>query len=165
MQQRIKTNIKFYRGLNNIEDRLYGFVTKKDGSWRGCRVDEPKKRIVFVDRDIAKDIVPNILYKCNLIPMHSKEGFIAKTAKLLQFPATIAMTCNDNIYRIHVRFGNKDIIYDPSSKDQQRNDIQAIANNLRKRLDLENAQRVAEDFIDNACVIKGMYEKERLTNV
>lgn len=44
MAQRIKTNIKFYKGLENVADRLYGFVTKTNGSWKGCRETESKKK-------------------------------------------------------------------------------------------------------------------------
>lgn len=62
MAQRIKTNIKFYKGLENVAYRLYGFVTKTNGSWKGCRETESKKKIVFVDPSIAKDIIPNMLY-------------------------------------------------------------------------------------------------------
>lgn len=32
MAQRIKTNIKFYKGLDNVADKLYGFVAKSNGS-------------------------------------------------------------------------------------------------------------------------------------
>ncbi len=44
MAQKIKTNIKFYKGLDNVADRLYGFVAKSNGSWRGCRETESKKK-------------------------------------------------------------------------------------------------------------------------
>lgn len=74
MAQRIKTNIKFYKGLENVADRLYGFVTKTNGSWKGCRETESKKKIVFVDPSIAKDIIPNMLYSCTLMPMRSETG-------------------------------------------------------------------------------------------
>lgn len=46
MAQRIKTNIKFYKGLENVADQLYGFVTKTNGSWKGCRETESKKNRV-----------------------------------------------------------------------------------------------------------------------
>ncbi len=71
MAQRIKTNIKFYKGLDNVADKLYGFVAKSNGSWRGCRETESKKKIVFVDTAIAKDIIPNTLYSCSLVPMRN----------------------------------------------------------------------------------------------
>ena len=163
MAERIKTNIKFYKGLDNIAGRTYGFVTKVKGSWKGCRETERKKKIVFVDTSIENTIVPNMLYKCTLIPMRTEDGFIAKTAVLVQFPGTISTVCR-NVFIVLVKFGNKVIIYDPSSKDKRKRDIKMIADNLRNRLDLENGPRVAEDFIDNACMIKRLYDQS-LENV
>ena len=62
MAQKIKTNIKFYKGLDNVEDRLYGFVTKSNGSWRGCRDTKKKKedsfyRSVYFSKYCTKHIV------------------------------------------------------------------------------------------------------------
>lgn len=161
MAQRIKTNIKFYKGLENVADRLYGFVTKTNGSWKGCRETESKKKIVFVDPSIAKDIIPNMLYSCTLMPMRSETGFIAKSATILRFPATIKTICRKNVFVVRITFGNKEIIYDPSSKEKRKNDIQVIAQLLRGRNDLENAIATAEDFIDNAFMVRKLYEQSQ----
>lgn len=161
MAQRIKTNIKFYKGLNNVESRIYGLVTKVNGSWRGCReTDNCKKKIVFVDPEISKDIMPNTLYSCSLIPMRNEEGFIAKTATLLTFEGAIETKVCKNTYQITVKFGNKTYIYDPASKEKRQRDIKAIADTLRKRPDLKDASMVAEDFINSACIVKRLYEQE-----
>lgn len=164
MAQRIKTNIKFYKGLENVADRLYGFVTKTNGSWKGCRETESKKKIVFVDPSIAQDIIPNMLYSCTLMPMRSETDFIAKSANIIRFPATIKTICRKNVFVVRITFGNKEIIYDPSSKEKRKNDIQVIAQLLRGRNDLENAIATAEDFIDNAFMIRRLYEQSQ-TNV
>lgn len=161
MAQRIKTNIKFYKGLENVADRLYGFVTKTNGSWKGCRETESKKKIVFVDPSIAKDIIPNMLYSCTLMPMRSETGFITKSATILRFPATIKTICRKNVFVVRITFGNKEIIYDPSSKEKRKNDIQVIAQLLRGRNDLENAIATAEDFIDNAFMVRRLYEQSQ----
>lgn len=161
MAQRIKTNIKFYKGLENVADRLYGFVTKTNGSWKGCRETESKKKIVFVDPSIAKDIIPNMLYSCTLMPMRSETGFIAKSATILRFLATIKTICRKNVFVVRITFGNKEIIYDPSSKEKRKNDIQVIAQLLRGRNDLENAIATAEDFIDNAFMVRRLYEQSQ----
>lgn len=161
MVQKIKTNIKFYKGLENDPDRLHGFVTKSNGSWRGCRETESKKKIVFVDTAISKDIIPNILYSCSLVPMRNEGGFIAKSAKLIQFRGTVSAISQKNLFLVRITFGNKEYIYDPSSNEARKNDIKAIADLLRKRIDLENAPSVAEDFIDNACLIKRLYEQSQ----
>ncbi len=161
MAQKIKTNNKFYKGLDNVADRLYGFVAKSNGSWRGCRETESKKKIVFVDTAISKDIIPNTLYRCSLVPMRNEGGFIAESATIVRFPGTITTICHKNVFLVRITFGNKEYIYDPSSKKRRKNDIKAIAEILRSRNDLENAMSVAEDFIDNACIVKRLYEQSR----
>lgn len=161
MAQRIKTNIKFYKGLDNVADKLYGFVAKSNGSWRGCRETESKKKIVFVDTAIAQDIIPNMLYSCSLVPMRNEGGFIVKSASIIRFKGTISTVCRKKVFLVRITFGNKEIIYDPSSKESRKNDIQAIANLLRGRHDLENALIVAEDFIDHAFMIKRLYEQTK----
>lgn len=157
----IKTNIKFYKGLDNVEDRLYGFVTKSNGSWKGCRESEPKKKIVFVGSSVTDNIIPNALYQCSLVPMVNKDGFIATSATLIKFQGTIITTCKKGIFVVKIKFGNKMLIYDPASKERRRRDIQGIANNLRNRHDLENSQDIAEEFISSACIIKRLYEQSR----
>lgn len=159
--KQVKTNIKFFKGLENVENRLYGFVTKVNGSWRGCRSDEKKKKIVFLDYAIEKDIIPNTLYHCSLIPMKSDSGFIAKTAKLIKFPATVSTACKDDNYIVKVRFGNKVVTYDPACNDKKKNDIKAISDLLRKRVDLENSQDVAEEFINSAFLVRRLYEQSK----
>lgn len=159
--QRIKTNIKFSKGLNNIESQFYGFVTKQNGSWRGCRADDGcKKKIVIVDEEAAKDMLPNTLYRCSLIPMRNENGFIAKTATAIRFKVTIHSVSRGSKFYVLVCFGNKEIIYDPASKDKRKNNIQTIANGLRKRVDLENPNATAEDFIDAACLIQRLYKSQ-----
>lgn len=155
----IKTNIKFYKGLDNVADKLYGFVTKIDGSWRGCRQDAPKKKIVFIDEKLAKDIIPNQLYRCTLTPMANDGGFIVISTAIMKFPAMVRTNTYKGRYSVKVTFGNKCLIYDPASSEKRKRNIQAIAENLRKRSDLENAWQVAEDFINAAVCVKRLYEQ------
>lgn len=158
---RIKTNIKFYSGLDNVADRLYGFVTKVHGSWRGCRESEPIKKVVFPDAALCSDIIPGVLYSCSLIPMNSGNGFIAKTANIVKFEAKISTHCNNEngVFNVCVQFGNKKIVYDPSSKFKNRTDISSIAQELRNRVDLEQALCVAEDFINHALIVRRLYQQ------
>lgn len=159
MAQKIKTNIKFYKGLDNVEDRLYGFVTKSNGSWRGCRNTEKKKKIVFIDPSISQSIVPNTLYSCTLIPMRGDNGFIVKSASIIKFKGTITTSCNNKNYSVKIKFGNKLVVYKPDSKNERERNIQEIANFLRSRVDLENAQTVAEEFISTACIVKRLHDQ------
>lgn len=155
----IKVYIKFHKGLDNAKDRIYGFVTKSNGSWRGCDKPEAKKKIVFVAQHIAQDVIPNVLYSCSLVPMREKHGFIAQSASVVKFKAVVSTVCRKGIFLVNVKFGNKIFIYDPSSKEGRRNNIQTIAEKLRWRIDLENAPCVAEEFVNAAFMVKRLYEQ------
>lgn len=157
--QRIKTNIKFKQ---NERGAFYGFVTKNEkGSWRGCNEDSyVKKKIVFVDEHEANDIIVGALYQVTLIPMTSNKGFIALNAKLVQFEAKINTEVKDDIFRVSVQFGQKTIVYDPTSKNVKKNNIQSIANLLRSRIDLKSKDAVAEEFLDSACLLLSIYKRQ-----
>lgn len=160
MAQHIKTNIKFCKGLDNSDSRVYGFVTKVDGSWRGCYGDDnTKKKIVFVDTALEKSIVPGKLYRCVLTPMKSQQGFVAISAVLVGFPGVVRAMCGNGNFKVTVQFGNRLITYDPSSDDPRKNDIQVVARHLQQRIDLKNAYAVAENFVDNAVLIKRLYDQ------
>lgn len=159
MVQKIKTNIKFSVGQNGMQSRLYGFVTKKNGSWRGCRESDPcKKKIVFVDEDASEGIIPNTLYSCVLIPMRNEGGFIAISSSIIKFKSKIETIISGSTYKVVVTFGNKNIVYDPSSRFKKENCINSIANMLRGRADLVNPMQVAEDFLDSACMVQMLYK-------
>lgn len=155
----IITNIKFYKGVSNVENKIYGFVTKHEGHWRGCRVDTEKKKVVLVDPQFEKDIVPNVLYRCSLIPMKSGGGFIAIEATPCKAKAHLEITQNAGRPKLIVSFGYKRMIYDPSSPNPKKNNISAIADDLRNRHDLEDAHIVAQDFIDNACIVRRIWKQ------
>lgn len=160
-RQIIKTNIKFTENERGV---FQGFVTKNEhGSWRGCREDaDVSKKIVLLDpRQVPITIKDNMLYQCTLTPMQSDCGFIALTAKLVQFEAKTETIVHDNVYKVIVKFGNKTITYDPTSKISKRNDIQGIANLLRNREDLKYANAVAEEFLDCACLLQSIYNKNK----
>lgn len=157
--QRIKTNIKFKK---NERGAFYGFVTKNErGSWRGCNENSDyRKQIVFVDKHETANIIAGALYQATLIPMTSKGGFIALNAKLVQFDAKINTEVKENTYRVTVQFGQKEIIYDPTSKNSKKNNIQAIANLLKSRIDLKSKDAVAEEFLDSACLLLSIYKRQ-----
>lgn len=157
--QRIKTNIKFKQ---NERGAFYGFVTKNErGSWRGCNENsDARKKIVFVDEHEETDIITGALYQVTLIPMASGKGFIALNAKLVQFDAKINTEVEEHTYRVTVQFGQKTIVYDPTSKNTKKNNIQTIANLLRSRIDLKSKDAVAEEFLDSACLLLSIYKRQ-----
>lgn len=156
----IKTNIKFKK---NSEGHLYGFVTKTDGSWRGVREEEKvKKKIVFVDPMAEKNMKPGLLYRSLLVPMTDGNGFICLNATKMIFKAQIKSydIPEHGFFRVEVRFGNKCISYNPSSKEKKYNDMQSIADMLRKREDIRNPMAVADMFLDAATVALTLYKRE-----
>ena len=158
---KIRTLIKFYKGLDNASDKVYGFVTKTKGCWRGCRESAEKKKIVFLDSSVKTEIIPGVLYKCTLHPMSKGDGFIAFSASVVKFKAVVTTSCKNGVYKVLVRFGNRVVMYDPSSKDPKENDIKRIYNMLIHRNDLKDPMGVARDFMDSACLALRMYEQEK----
>lgn len=162
MAQQIKTIIKFKRGTEGINNgKIFGFVTKKDGHWMGCRETECKKKIVFADPSISKDIQENMPYNATLIPMHSEQGFIATAATQVKFDAKIITRMSNGVFKVLVKFGIKTITYDPSSSSEKYNNINGIADHIRHRTDLKDPIQTAEDFIDCACLVKNLYKRDK----
>lgn len=156
-KQTIKTNIKFKRGSRK---ELYGFVTKVGPSWRGCHEEYTgKKKIVYVDEKLSTELEPGLLYRVALIPMNGKDGFIAITAKQIKFTAKIKTELDDDKFKVFVSFGNKTFIYDPKSKSEKKNNMNAIAQLIRERPDLEGSMEVADDFLDNAYMALTLYKR------
>lgn len=162
MARQIKTIIKFKKGEGGINNgKVYGFVTKQNGHWKGCRdTDECKKKIVFVDPRAYDDILINTPYNATLIPMRSEQGFIATAISPVQFEGKIITKVNRGEFKVLCKFGMKTIVYDPTSEDPKFNRINDIANVIRHRQDLKDAAMVAEDFIDSACIVKSMYNRQ-----
>lgn len=159
MTKMIKTNIKFNKGLGDDKDKIYGFVTKSKGGWKGCRETEKKKKIVFVDFSIEKSIIPNVLYSCLLIPMCDGNGFIALSASIIKFKGVVAASYRNSHFSVKVSFGNRVIVYDPSSKESCKRNIKTIADKLRNHVDLKNAYEVTEEFINTACLAKRLNDQ------
>lgn len=158
--QVIKTNIKFKENERGV---FQGYVTKVNGSWRGCRENaETKKKIVLLEpKQITVTIHENTLYQCTLIPMKSDTGFIVINAKPVQFEAKIETIVRKDVYKVIIKFGNRTITYDPTSKLENRNDKQAIVEKLRSREDLKYANATAEEFLDCACLLQSIYKKAK----
>lgn len=155
----IKTNLKFKR---NERGQIQGFVHKKEsGSWVGCREEYPvKKKLVIVDEAIESKIIDGVLYQVSLMPTKSDHYFIAFSAKPKMFEGKVDTEVHDGIFRVSVTFGNKTLIYDPDSKFRQRRDIQGIADIIRHSVNLIDNIRIANEFVDSACLLKSMYNRK-----
>ena len=160
MEQKIKTIIKFQRGTEGInKGKIFGFVTKQNGHWRGCRsTDECKKKIVLIGPKVPKQLLMNTPYNVTLEPMFSENGFIAISATPIKFDGKIITKVNKGEFKVICKFGMKTIMYDPTSNNKKHTCINDIANIIRHRVDLP-PQQVAEDFVDSACLVKSMYNR------
>lgn len=160
MAKVIRTNIKFKK---NEQGHLYGFVTKVKGSWRGVHEEdkEVKKKIVLVDPMAETDIVPDRLYHCSLVPMECDNGFVVMNAKVVTFHAKIDTFASGDDYHVDVKFGHKIITYDPSSQLHIKNNMQSIADMLRKRWDLVKPMEVADNFLDAATIVLTLYKRNK----
>ena len=109
MAKRIKTNVKFV--MSERDGSPIGYVTKINGAWKGCRGnDQCKKKIVLVDKELGKRIVPNCLYKVVIIPMLHNDGFVTIHAEIVKFTATVTTNIDGDFPSVSVTFGNKTIV-------------------------------------------------------
>lgn len=155
LTKRIRTYIKFEQG--DKSGRPVGYVTKEGvrgdngkRSWKGVRsADQRHKKVVIADWKIAGMILENILYKCTLIPMANSDGFVAISAEPVRFPATIETIRNKHGFIISVKFGQKNITYNPKyPADPKYSSLEKVIDTLRNRPDLENADKVVDTFIE-----------------
>lgn len=158
-QAKICTKLKFIKSERN--GTFISFISQNpvNGVVCGVRQDSPyPKKIVIIDREIAKEILVNVLYECVLIPMNpvlnSKTdteyipGYIAIKAVPIQFKATINTNYIPGIkYNVEVCFGNKVIRFDPfKGRKESLKSLPACRAILEKRCDVKDLLEVVEAF-------------------
>lgn len=160
MAKRIKTYLKFQRSERD-KVSFVSYVRKENGSWKGCHEsDDCKKKIVLVDAGIAVTILDNVLYNTTLVPMKECMGFVAISAEPVKFQARIDTFIEDDKYAVEVRFGHKLIVYDPSSKQENRRSIDGIIQILSRRIDIKEPERVICDFKESAETVLAYYKAD-----
>lgn len=144
----INTLIKFSYD-SNTKTHL-AFVTKLGAGkpWKGCRENaKTKKKIVIPSKEIASTVQDNTLYHAELIPMNNDQGFIATKLEIQKFPAVIETTVSPTRFKCELKFGNKTIIYDPQKgRQESRKLLPNVMELVRQRVDIENKDKVMEDF-------------------
>ena len=172
-QPKIFTKLKFQKSETGA---YISFVSQntKTGRYSGVSQDSQyPKKIVIVDKKLASQVIPKVLYDATLIPMKERDGYIAVELKPVSFSATIETTYVPKaLYKIEIKFGNKTILYDPvdGRKDCVRT-IGGVKKILEKRMDLMNLPQVVEDFLAAASILVRrlendgiIVEKTRTTN-
>lgn len=147
MAKKMIVNIKFTK--NKMNDSLAGYVTKSNGSWKGCRSTEKcRMKIVLPGQEVKDTMMENVLYRTTIIPMREKDGFVAIKIEPVQFEARIETKFRGRQYSIEVRFGHKRLVYDPFDKrdNKCRKDIKVFLRTLESRPDIKDIAQVVEDF-------------------
>lgn len=160
----VYTMLKFQRSERD-NNTLIGFVSQdvKTQQVYGRTLDDhyPKK-IVLADAKLNGMLLPGVLYRCTLVPMRHKKGYIAIKATPHQFKATIAVNYVPKaLYQLTVSFGNMQMIYDP--KDGQKQSVKclnAFMTELSKRLDIENIGMVVQDVERQAVILLEFLKKD-----
>lgn len=157
--EKIRTKLKFIKSEKN--GALISFVSQNpvNNVVCGVRQDSPyPKKIVIIDREIANNILVNVLYDCVLIPMtkvlnektgeNHIPGYIAIEANPVQFKATVTTKYIRGIkYNVEVTFGNKVIRFDPfKGQKESVKSLPACRAILEKRYDVKDLMEVVEDF-------------------
>lgn len=157
--EKIYTKLKFIKSERN--GALISFISQnpKNGVIAGVRQDCPyPKKIVIIDREVANELMVNMLYDCTLIPMTETlnektgqmhiPGYIAIEAKPVQFKAKIETQYRKGRkYAVTVKFGNKTIRFDPfNGQKESVKSLNAVRAVLEKRCDVRDLMQVVEDF-------------------
>lgn len=157
--EKIRTKLKFIKSEKN--GALISFVSQNpvNNVVCGVRQDSPyPKKIVIIDREMANNILVNILYDCVLIPMtptlnektgeNHIPGYIAIEANPVQFQATVTTKYIRGIkYMAEVSFGNKVIRFDPfKGQKESVKSLPACRAVLEKRYDVKDFMDVVESF-------------------
>lgn len=157
--EKIRTKLKFIKSEKN--GALISFVSQNpvNNVVCGVRQDSPyPKKIVIIDREIANNILVNVLYDCVLIPMtkvlnektgeNHIPGYIAIEANPVQFKATVTTKYIRGIkYNVEISFGNKVIRFDPfKGQKESVKSLPACRAILEKRYDVKDLMEVVEDF-------------------
>lgn len=171
--EKIKTKLKFVK--SDVTGNYISFVSRntKNGQIRGVRRDsEYPKKICVVDKSIAFEVMPDVLYDVVMVPMISGKGFVVISMEPSVFRATVETTYVPKaVYVVEVRFGNRKIRFDPlDGRSATVRDLGGCVEFLERRLDIMNRQQVIRDFKEAANLLlehfhnDGFYESSSRTH-
>lgn len=171
--EKIRTKLKFIKSEKN--GALISFVSQNpvNNVVCGVRQDSPyPKKIVIIDREMANNILVNILYDCVLIPMtptlnektgeNHIPGYIAIEANPVQFKATVTTKYIRGIkYMVEVSFGNKVIRFDPfKGQKESVKSLPACRAVLEKRYDVKDLMDTVESFEEAALNLLDLLKED-----
>lgn len=161
--KRIYTKLKFVK--SDKTGAYVSFVSQNSKTGRVCGVRQDSqypKKICLLDKDLARDVLPNVLYDATLIPMAEKNGYVAIEITPVQFKATVETTYIPKaVYVVEVKFGNKVIVFDPmNGKKESCKTINGCKGIIEKRVDILDVTQVVDDFMEAATNILKRYERD-----
>lgn len=145
---------------------IVGFVSQNPvtGIWHGVPEDKPyPKKICVLDRSLVPYILLKKLYDVEMVPMRDKDGFVAKTANPVSYPAKIVCShIPGMLYHVEAVFGGKRIIFDPSETDDRSVcEMERAIEKLRMRTDVENLEQAVEEFIEETYKMNQLYKHRK----
>lgn len=171
--EKIRTKLKFIKSDRN--GALISFVSQNPVNKVVCgvRQDSPyPKKIVIIDREIAHNLIVDMLYDCVLIPMTAVQnpktgemhipGYIAIEATPVQFKATVTTKYIRGVkYNVEVSFGNKVIRFDPfRGIKETTKSLNACRAVLEKRCDVRDIMDVVDDFNTAASNLLALMKRD-----
>ena len=145
---------------------IVGFVSQNPvtGIWHGVPEDKPyPKKICVLDRSLVPYILLKKLYDVEMVPMRDKDGFVAKTANPVSYPAKIVCShIPGMLYHVEAVFGGKRIIFDPSETDDRSVcEMERAIEKLRMRTEVENLEQAVEEFIEETYKMNQLYKHRK----
>lgn len=171
--EKIRTKLKFIKSERN--GALISFISQNPVNKVVCgvRQDSPyPKKIVIIDREIAHNLIVDMLYDCVLIPMTAVQnpktgemhipGYIAIEATPVQFKATVTTKYIRGVkYNVEVSFGNKVIRFDPfRGIKETTKSLNACRAVLEKRCDVRDIMDVVDDFNTAASNLLALMKRD-----
>jgi hypothetical protein len=163
-----KSQIKFAKSEQTGE--IIGFVSRhsKTKQLKGVRENSTfGKKICLLSEDLKGTIHPNILYQVELKTMHQRNGYVVVSATPVLFKAHIeTVIVPRSIYRIQISFGNKTVYFDPKNgKTDSSKTIAGVVEVLSVRKDIEDLEKVVEEFRKLAANLIQQMEKTAIFNI
>ncbi|MCS2957021.1 hypothetical protein NXX53_06975 [Bacteroides salyersiae] len=158
-----KSQIKFIKSEQTGE--LIGFVSRHSRTKKLKGVREGSlygKKICVLSENLKGKLVENVLYNVELVPMNQGNGYVVLEATPAQFKAEIeTIIITKSIYQVCVTFGNKTIFYDPKDgKSKSRKTLEGVLEILKGRKDIEDKEKVIEEFIHKAQKLNERMEQD-----
>lgn len=163
LTKRIYTKLKFVK--SDKTGAFVSFVSQNPvtGQIRGVRQDDPyPKKICILDKKLMCEVFLNTLYNATLIPMTDKDGYVVIEVTPVTFKAVVETTYVPKaIYQIDVKFGNKDIKFDPKDgKKESVRKLEVCRRLLETRLDIKDLGDVLDDFDSAVKELLRKYEQD-----